>query len=205
MSELTDRYMEEFKDKETRHIYADNFLNTFIATQLKVLREDRGWTQSKLAQEAGMKQERISVLEDVNYESWSLKTLKRFAKAFDLRLSVKFETFGSFLRDFDSFDRKSLGRVSFDNDPSFHASRAVESFKSTAAVAGAYRSSSRHLPISQLSLGFVETKASEAYGTPMMPIRDIQVSGQPSNNVFSIKTKRPLSQKRKSSRLRKIA
>src|SRR5689334_15214852 len=111
MSELTDRFKEEFKDKETRHIYADDFLNTYIATQLKVLREDREWTQKQLAEEAGMRQERISVLEDVNYESWSVKTLKRLAQAFDLRLSIKFETFGSFLKDFDDFSHESLSRT----------------------------------------------------------------------------------------------
>lgn len=120
MSELTEIYLKEFHDADTRHIYAENFLNTYIATQLKVLREDRQWTQSKLAEEAGMKQERISVLENVNYESWSVKTLKRLAKAFDLRLSIKFESFGSFLTDYDGFNRETLKRPSFDKDPVFH-------------------------------------------------------------------------------------
>lgn len=120
MSELTKNWIREFQDKETRHIYAENFLNTYIATQLKVLREDREWTQQHLAEETGMKQERISVLEDVNYDSWTIKTLKRFAKAFDLRLSIKFESFGSFLTDYDNFNREYLKRPSFDKDPAFH-------------------------------------------------------------------------------------
>jgi len=120
MSELTKNWIREFQDKETRHIYAENFLNTFIATQLKVLREDREWTQQQLAEETGMKQERISVLEDVNYESWTIKTLKRFAWAFDLVLSIKFENFGTFLKDYDSFSRDNLKRLSFDKDPVFH-------------------------------------------------------------------------------------
>jgi transcriptional regulator with XRE-family HTH domain len=119
MSELTDRLRVEFRDEETRHIYADDFLNTYIASQLKVLREDREWTQRFLAERAGMRQERISVLEDVNYESWSVKTLKRLARAFDVRLSIKFETFGSFLAEFDQFTRETLTRRSFENDPAF--------------------------------------------------------------------------------------
>lgn len=97
MSELTDNFREEFKDKETRDIYADDLLNTYIATQIKVLREKHGWTQAALAEKAGMKQERISVLEDVNYEAWTANVLKRIAKAFDLRLSIKFESFGLLL------------------------------------------------------------------------------------------------------------
>ncbi len=125
MSELTDKFRMEFRDEETRHIYADDFLNTYIASQLKVLREDHGWTQQRLAERAGMRQERISVLEDVNYESWSVRTLKRLAKAFDLRLSIKFESFGSFLREFDEFSRDALTRPSFADDPAFAAPVAM--------------------------------------------------------------------------------
>ncbi|HET6977214.1 MAG TPA: helix-turn-helix transcriptional regulator [Pyrinomonadaceae bacterium] len=119
MSELTNRLRVEFRDEETRHIYADDFLNTYIASQLKVLREDRNWTQRQLAERAGMRQERISVLEDVNYEAWSVRTLKRLAQAFDLRLSIKFESFGSFLTEFDQFRREILTRPSFEDDPAF--------------------------------------------------------------------------------------
>jgi transcriptional regulator with XRE-family HTH domain len=119
MSELTERLRIEFRDEETRHIYADDFLNTYIASQLKVLREDREWTQRFLAERTGMRQERISVLEDVNYEAWSVKTLIRLAKAFDLRLSIKFESFGSFLTDFEEFNREALKRPSFEQDPAF--------------------------------------------------------------------------------------
>jgi transcriptional regulator with XRE-family HTH domain len=126
MNELSKNWIKEFQDKETRHIYAENFLNTYIATQLKVLREDREWTQQQLAEETGMKQERISVLEDVNYESWTINTLKRFARAFDLRLSIKFESFGSLLSDYDGFSREALKRPSFDEDSSFHPDLAAK-------------------------------------------------------------------------------
>ncbi|HXQ37873.1 MAG TPA: helix-turn-helix transcriptional regulator [Anaerolineales bacterium] len=126
MNELTKNWIREFQDKETRHIYAENFLNTYVATQLKVLREDREWTQQQLAEETGMKQERISVLEDVNYESWTIKTLKRFAWAFDLVLSIKFENFGTFLKDYDSFSRDNLKRLPFDKDPAFHPESAPQ-------------------------------------------------------------------------------
>ena len=118
--ELIDRLRQEFQDKETRDIYCDEFLNAYIATQIKVLREKQGLTQAALAELAGMRPERISVLEDVNYSSWTLNVLRRLAKAFDLRLSVKFETFGSFLPDFESFCRDALDRVSFNADPAFH-------------------------------------------------------------------------------------
>ncbi len=125
MSGLVDKFREEFKDKETRDIYADDLLNTYIATQIKVLREKNGLTQTALAEKAGMKQERISVLEDVNYEAWTANVLKRIAKVFDLRLSIKFESFGSFLHEFETFGKESLGRPSFDEDPAFHEIPAI--------------------------------------------------------------------------------
>ena len=119
MNEFNKIYREEFKDKETREIYADDFLNTSIATQIKVLREQRELTQAQLAEKAEMAQERISVMEDVNYSSWTIKTLKRLAHAFDVRLVVKFESFGSLLSEFEAFNRENLERPSFDDDPAF--------------------------------------------------------------------------------------
>jgi transcriptional regulator with XRE-family HTH domain len=120
MSELFEKLREEFKDKETRRIYVDDFLNTSIATQIKVLREQRGLTQAQLAELAGMRQERISVLEDIDYSAWTINVLRRLAEAFDLRLSVKFESFGSFLYEFESFSRGTLERPSFEDDAVFH-------------------------------------------------------------------------------------
>jgi len=119
MNELIENLRMEFHDEETRHIYAEDLLNSYIATQIKVLREKEGWTQSELAERAGMKQERISVLEDVNYSSWTASVLKRIAKAYDLRLSIKFESFGSYMDEFENFNRKALLRPPFKEDPAF--------------------------------------------------------------------------------------
>jgi transcriptional regulator with XRE-family HTH domain len=120
MSELRDNLRSEFHDKEYRQIYSDESLNTYIATQIKVLREQRELTQKQLAEETGMAQPRIAVLEDVNYSSWSIGTLRRLAQAFDLRLSVKFENFSSLIPELEGFDRESLKRDSFKDDSWFH-------------------------------------------------------------------------------------
>jgi transcriptional regulator with XRE-family HTH domain len=102
----------DLADKEFAHSYVDEFLNLMIATQLKVLREQRVLTQEQLAQLAGMKQERISVLENVNYSSWSINTLRKLAHALDVTLKVSFETFGSRLAEMKSITRQSLERIS---------------------------------------------------------------------------------------------
>lgn len=103
---------DEFLDKDYAHAYLDEFLNVYLATQIKVLREQRGWTQEHLAELAGMRQERISVLENCNYQSWSIKSLKKLAEAFDLSLSVSFEEFGKQINVFNNFNRESLERMS---------------------------------------------------------------------------------------------
>lgn len=110
---------EEFRDPEARKDYAEEFLNSFIALQIKTLRQQREWSQEDLAERAGMKQSRISAMEQVDYDSWSVRTLKRLAQAFDLALIVRFESFGEFLGEVTSVSRQELERPSFVDDPEF--------------------------------------------------------------------------------------
>lgn len=112
MNEIRDELLQDFRDEEYAHTYAEEFLNASIATQIKVLREQREMSQEELAVKTGMRQERISVLENVNYGSWSIKTLKRLARAFDVSLRVSFETFGTRIEDIANFNKGSLQRES---------------------------------------------------------------------------------------------
>lgn len=107
---------DDLADKAYREAYADSALDSLIATQLRVLREQRDLTQTQLAEISGMKQSRISTLEDVNYSRWSLSTLKRLARAFDLALVVKFESFSGMLREMDRYGRDYLQQPSFTDD-----------------------------------------------------------------------------------------
>lgn len=119
INDLAKKLIQAFKNKDYRHGYADEFLNSSIATQIKVLREQRGWSQKELAKRANMKQPRISVMENVNYSSWSINILRKLAEAFDITLKVSFESFGKRLIDIEQFSRDALERSSFDNDPDF--------------------------------------------------------------------------------------
>jgi transcriptional regulator with XRE-family HTH domain len=117
--DIRNELMEAFGDREYRQTYADSFLDTYIAAQIKALREARGWSQQDLGERSGMHQSRISALENVNYSSWSIRTLRRLAKAFDLRLSVRFDSFGHLLEEVVSFKREALQEPSFAQDPVF--------------------------------------------------------------------------------------
>lgn len=119
ISRLAKELLKAFKNKDYRHAYVDEFLNLSIATQIKVLREQRNWTQKELADRVGMAQPRISVMENVNYSSWSINILRKLAKTFDLTLRVSFEGFGSRVNDIEQFSRETLERPSFEDDPVF--------------------------------------------------------------------------------------
>lgn len=86
-----------FQDRESRHNWASSHLSTNLAAQIFSLREARGWTQTELAEAAGMAQSRISLLEDPSYEKFSLTTLKRLATAFDVVFVGRFVTFSEML------------------------------------------------------------------------------------------------------------
>jgi transcriptional regulator with XRE-family HTH domain len=119
MSELTEQLRNELKDREYREGYDEAFLDHRIATQIRVIREQRGLTQSQLADAARMKQSRISHMEDEDYGSWSVNTLRRIAYALGVRLKVEFVEWGDILTEVETSDRAHLQRRRFEDDPAF--------------------------------------------------------------------------------------
>ncbi len=105
--------------KDYRHAYADESVNATIATQIKVLRKQRDLTQAGLAREAGMNQSMVCRYENVNYSSWSIKTLKKLAEAFDVFLDVRFRSFRHLVESTENFSRKALEVPKFKEDPFF--------------------------------------------------------------------------------------
>jgi len=116
MSMLDQQTLNDFKDKEYAHEYMEEIINTYIATQIKTLREQNDWTQTQLAEKAEMLQPRIPILENVNNSSLSLETLRKLARAFDLVLCVSFENFGRALPLINRLDKESLRRTPREKD-----------------------------------------------------------------------------------------
>jgi transcriptional regulator with XRE-family HTH domain len=126
--DVRQQFIDNRDDKSYRHAYADESLNLSIATQIKVLREQRELRQKDLAELAGMKQSVISRYENVNYSCWSINTLKRLAEAFDVVLDVRFRSFRDLVTLTQGFSRESLQVLEFSKDPYFSegfASRQV--------------------------------------------------------------------------------
>jgi transcriptional regulator with XRE-family HTH domain len=107
----------ELRDPEYSEGYAESFLNAYVATQIKVIREQREMTQADLANKIGTTQAGISRIENINYSSWSIRTLTKLARAFSVRLRVSFEPYGTLPDEVVRFDRESLERVTREEDP----------------------------------------------------------------------------------------
>jgi transcriptional regulator with XRE-family HTH domain len=122
---LRNRLKRQLKNREFRHAYADEHLNLSISTQIKIIRENQNMSQATLAGKIGTKQAGISRIESANYDGWSIALLRRLAEAFDLRLHVTFEEFGTLWKEVDNFNRESLHRRAFDDDPEFEESTAT--------------------------------------------------------------------------------
>ncbi len=116
MKKLANELIDDFSDKEYAHSYMESYVNAEIAAQIKVLREDRGFTQEQLAELAGMKQERVSALEDVDYDAWTVKTLRKLARAYDVHLQVRFVPFSQGILDVTNLSRGRLQVVSRKDD-----------------------------------------------------------------------------------------
>jgi transcriptional regulator with XRE-family HTH domain len=119
VNDLRESLKQEFKDPDIRYAYAESSLNTRIASQIKVLREQRGETQDKIAERCGTRQAGFSRFEDVNHSVWKTDTLWKIARALGVRLDISFETFGSLIEDKERFSREYLERPEFEDDPVF--------------------------------------------------------------------------------------
>jgi len=117
MADISETLRVELRDPEYSEGYAESFLNAYVATQIKVIREQRKLTQSKLAEILATKQTVVSRIENVNYSAWNIKTLKKLARALKVRLRVSFESYGTLPLEVATFSREALQRPAREDDP----------------------------------------------------------------------------------------
>jgi transcriptional regulator with XRE-family HTH domain len=112
----------KLRNRDYRLAFASARVAAAIGGQISSMRKRKDWTQEELADRAGMKRSRISLLESADYEGFSFTTLKRIAAAFDVAVIVQFVSFRDFLRWSDSFNAAALLPESFAD-----SERAVQS------------------------------------------------------------------------------
>ena len=144
MSDLVKSLRESFRDPDYAEIYSDSFLDMYLASQIKVLREQRGLSQKEMGERIGTTQGGVSRIEDAEYSGWSVKTLKKIASALRVRLRISMEEFGTLPDQVVSMSQQSLMRAAHENDPAlfpekFEAAHNVAPINSTAQnVAGTF-------------------------------------------------------------------
>lgn len=125
MSERKERLLKELADPEYRGYYAEQHLNSTLATQIRTVREQRGYTQAKLAERAGMHQAAVSRIENVNYARWNIGTLKKIAESLGCWLDIRLESWGKLVTSVEEYSPENLRRERFEEDPIFIGSRVT--------------------------------------------------------------------------------
>lgn len=108
MSQLNISLKKRFKDKDYAHSYMNSHVVSRIGAQIHTIRKQRDLTQSELATQSGISQEKISLYENAEFSSLTLKTLYKLAKAFDVNLEVRFNEFSKGIEDVVAFSKKHL-------------------------------------------------------------------------------------------------
>lgn len=120
--------IKQLRDKEYRDAFVSEHIDTGIPFQIRALRKQRNWTQKDLAERIDGKQESISRLEDPNYSSFTLTTLKKLASAFDIGLIVRFAPISELVIWELVLTPESLEVASFDQDYYFKDRQEETSF-----------------------------------------------------------------------------
>jgi transcriptional regulator with XRE-family HTH domain len=116
---ISDKFISELTNKEYRDAFVSAHIDTGIPLQIRALRKREGWTQKELAELIGMKQERISALENPNYSKFTITTLKKIASAFNVALIVRFAPMSELVKWEFSLSPENMEPVSFEKDPYF--------------------------------------------------------------------------------------
>lgn len=87
-----------FQDKDYRDIFVEEHISVGLSHQIRELRDKYGWTQEELGNRAGKKQPVIAQLENPDYGSYTIKTLRTLASAFDVALQVNLVSFSDLVK-----------------------------------------------------------------------------------------------------------
>jgi transcriptional regulator with XRE-family HTH domain len=105
--------------RDSRAAYIRAKVATLIYDQLHALRLKQPWTQSQFAHEAGMKQSRVSAMEQPGAVNFNMETLIRSAATFGVGLVVKFVPFSDMLFWENSFNQDVFDPVRIHDDVAF--------------------------------------------------------------------------------------
>jgi len=95
-------------DKTYRDAYVFEHVRNGLAFQLRGIRDELGWSQTRMGQEVGKPQNVISRLEDPNCGRRNLQTLLEIASGLGVGLLVKFVPFSRLVREYEDVSPEAL-------------------------------------------------------------------------------------------------
>ncbi|MEW6687556.1 MAG: helix-turn-helix transcriptional regulator [Pseudomonadota bacterium] len=162
-----ERTFRRLANKASRRAYVRAELVNGVASQIRILRQERNWTQVQLAKRLKTTQTVVSRLEDPSYGKFSIQTLLQVGDAFDVALHVRYMPFSEFmLRTWDtsphrfsaaSYDeeRHQIGFYSLPSGPYLHSIGSLSGVSTgqvpLASVTTISQASPASLPISAIS------------------------------------------------------
>jgi transcriptional regulator with XRE-family HTH domain len=108
--------IKKLKRKVFRDAYVRAHVNQGLARQIRVLRQQRGWSQAELAKKLNTKQSAVSRLEDPAYGRYTLSMLADLASVFDVSVQVRFASFSKFLAETEDVSPTALEVESFEHE-----------------------------------------------------------------------------------------
>jgi transcriptional regulator with XRE-family HTH domain len=105
--------------RDSRESYVRAKLRVLLPSQLRALRLRNCMSQPALAAASGMKQSRISAMEQPGKTNFNLETVVRMAATFKVGLVVKFVPFSEMLKWENEFSQDEFNPVTIEEDIEF--------------------------------------------------------------------------------------
>jgi transcriptional regulator with XRE-family HTH domain len=115
MSALS-KVRQRLRSKAYREAFVASQLKRGLPMQIRVLLKNRNWTQSDLAQRAGLKQGVVSRAADPDYGNLTLKTILKIAAGFDVAYVGRFVPFSELARWYTDLSESALSVPSFNDE-----------------------------------------------------------------------------------------
>ncbi|OMG54703.1 hypothetical protein BJN45_05695 [Azonexus hydrophilus] len=97
LSKLMESTFHDIHDASVREAYVEAELVNGLAHQIRIIRQQRGWSQKDFAKKLGTTQTTVSRLEDPSYGRYSIRSLLSVSKVFDVALFVRYLPFSKFV------------------------------------------------------------------------------------------------------------
>jgi transcriptional regulator with XRE-family HTH domain len=177
------------RSKKYREAFVGSQVKRTVPFQIRALRKQRGWSQTELAERAGVTQGVISRAEDPDYGNLTLNTIVRVAAGFDCAFIGRFVPFSELVGWYDSLSEAVIRVASFSEDrDSRPAANETTTFSHHAAIsiggAGTVQSQPRSGQINMFPAMLVGSSATHGANRAVSQSIDIATAAAAPSRAF---------------------